>query len=129
MAFIPSKARQKVRKVAVDYDGETFNIWYRPAAVTPKAFDALSTDEGAENMDRLSRMVIDFIGDWEIGEIATDEHDNPVHDEDGNPKLDKWPIDKEHVTTLPIAVLNAMIRAVGDDMKPGEATAGGSLVG
>ena len=105
------------RRLAVDLDGETLNVVYRPSRITPAA-----QEEFAEAVDRagngpaaaamLGRVLIG----WDL------------EDDDG-----PYPHDEKSLRQLPIAFVGSVFGAIMRDLNPNaptpEASKGGSLRG
>lgn len=129
--FVPSRQHSKTKRVTTVVDDDSFAVWYRPSKVTPAAFDDLSDDESDEKVvKKLVDMVVDFVADWEIAEPVMNGHVDEAGNQmqavgpDGEPVWQKWPVDRSHAAQLSFGVLNAIVKAIGDDLKPGETNAG-----
>jgi hypothetical protein len=133
--FNATKRRSVTKPLSVTIDGETLNFTYRPASIDPKLIDSFAALGDAKGGRPLVEIVVQIVADWEIGDPIlnghTDDAGNRLQatDENGTPLWDRWPVDIEHAERLDMAVHNAVIEKVLADLKPGESTAGGSLVG
>lgn len=105
--------RRKTRVLPIDYFGDTFEVEYMPAKMTPAKIDELRAlnDSDAYYDDEIplsyaEEMVtlFDFIVHWDI----TDEAGNEL------------PVSAEVIRQLPMKVINSIVAAVVEDSRPTE---------
>ena len=95
--------QQQRKTITITYAGETFDVVYNPAAMTPKALDILIGDSGDKHS--IIRNLLLFLQDWDIV------------DEAGA----KVPVSSEILEELPIDLLADISKAINEDIQPGEA--------
>lgn len=107
------KTREKV--VAVEFDGMTADVWYRPWVITPRVMREMrdTPDEEQDNIGRIMDQLSRFVSAWD------------VLDEQG----DRLPVSVEVMTELPNPFLLAVLNAVVADMSPTPTTGDGSFSG
>lgn len=94
--------QQQRKTVSITYAGETFDVAYNPAAMTPKALDILTGESGDKHT--IIRNLMLFLLDWDIV------------DEAGA----KVPVSSEILEELPIDLLADISKALNNDIQPGE---------
>lgn len=98
-----SQLRANVRRIVVDYYGDTVDIAYRPAEMTPETEDALREAREANRVtDALVGLITRAVIEWDV--IGDD--DKPL------------PITPENVRPLPSAFLLHLMAAIQEDMVP-----------
>lgn len=105
MPYIPSKRRKETKVVNVQFEGDTVQVAYHAAAITPRLValaQELQTDV-AVIADVIQRIVVW----WD------------VLDDEGN----RIPPTPENTMEFDVAFLGAVVNGVFGDMAPGEATA------
>ena len=98
-----SQLQNRRKTVEIEYDTETVQVVYNPAAITVKTLQELTS--GDDKAHALIRNLQLFMVDWD------------VEDGDGN----KVPISAELLEELPIDFLVAISEGIDKDVQPGEA--------
>lgn len=114
MGMTLSKVQAKERTVTVLWDGETVDVGYRPAAVTPALLSTVQEAAEASNLDVIGMMMEPMLAWWD------------VLDDDGN----RLPTSAEVIRIIPLAFTMEVLKVVQDAMAPsdseGKGSAGGS---
>ena len=100
----------KRKPLKIEWAGETVNIVYRPYSLSigQEIRDALTGDDRHYLIEEMRRLLVE----WDITE-------------DGQPV----PIDEESLERLPLEFLNAVSRAILDEMYPNRKSAGSTGAG
>jgi hypothetical protein len=111
MAIKLSDLKKNVRTVVVSYMGETFNVSYRPAAITPALGQEM--DAPATRSPLVLALSQALVG-WDV---IDDDTDKPV------------PITAENLAGFGAGLLNAILRDISTDMLVGKAPGATSAAG
>ena len=97
--------RDGTAQVAVEFEGETGTITYRPGVLTPEEIDTMdeALKGGVSANEGLVELICKLVVDWEVM--------------DGG---EKYEITPDHVRKLPIAFLGAIVQSTMKAMAPGE---------
>jgi len=100
--------------VAVEIDGETLNVVYRPSGLTPETEDRLQ-EMVKEQRGGASLIVLlrEILVSWDL----LDDNDQPL------------PVDERTLRGLPITLLSRVAEAISDDMRPNPQSGGRSAAG
>ncbi len=111
MAITRSNRRNLREQVTVTIGGESMDVWYRPAAVTPEVIGKLEHAE--QDHEAIYSVIADVVAEWDY----LDDHGSRI------------PTTLENVRQVDIPLLSAVLNAVVEHMNPGKPTGTGSLVG
>lgn len=108
MAIRLSARRAIVKPLAIDVDGETLNVQYRPGAFTPE-FDrsARQLETSSDPETGLGAMFCSVVASWDL------------EGDDGQPV----PLTPESLMTVPTDILIAVLGAMRKALSPGETPA------
>lgn len=106
------KITEAVTEVTVTFQGETLQVGYFAAAMTPAAADALQMEvakgtAGASTARMMALMLEPVLAWWDLYATEEDERD-----------LRRMPTDAATIATLPIELLRAVNDAVQKDQDP-----------
>lgn len=110
MSMKLSEVRAKVKVVTVEWEDESAEVGYFPAAVTPELVDkvqaaAAEADNGTVSAgETIGGMLEPMLSWWD------------VLDDDG----ERLPTDKATIATFPLSFLNAVMEKVQGDSRPPE---------
>ena len=65
MPFNVTAMRTRTKRVTAEYDGETFDVWYRPGAITPRALQQFAQN-GDDNVATLVEALSLFVAEWDV---------------------------------------------------------------
>lgn len=100
-----------VRKVKVEYDGESMTVGYNIRAMSPTASDMLSSP--ARALPGMARLLADILTTWEV----IDDDKQVV------------PITYEVLAEFPLAFVDAVASAIMDDVRVPKATSSSFTTG
>lgn len=113
------------------YAGEELNVAYYPNSFTPEMEEEQErVQSGMSAGNMLINMCVPLIADWdlmdEVPVLENDPSEGGVTKQkiglDGKPMttLIKVPIDENGLRRVPMRVLTDIVKAIGDDLTPGE---------
>jgi hypothetical protein len=102
MAMTLSKVKAKIAETTGLWDGETVDVGYRPAAVTPRLMDEVAAAAKDENLGVVGHLLSAVIDWWD------------VLDDDGA----RIPPTPENVADFPIPFLMAVMNTIQDAQGP-----------
>lgn len=105
MGMTLSKVQAKERTVTVLWDGETVDVGYHPAAVTPALLDSVQAAAEANDLAVIGMMMEPMLAWWD------------VLDDDGQ----RLPTDAPTIRIIPLAFTLEVLKAVQAAMQPADA--------
>ncbi|OFX13599.1 MAG: hypothetical protein A2W00_04495 [Candidatus Eisenbacteria bacterium RBG_16_71_46] len=104
------------KALAVEYEGETLHLHYRPGAFTPELEDSIASAGESEIKTMPFRvMLVTLIDSWDL-------YDKPASE--GGKVL---PIDVDTLSLVPSSLLIALSRAIAEDSQPDPPSETGSF--
>lgn len=100
MPFNATAMRQRTKRVTATFDGQAFDVWYRPGAITPRAYQQL--EASGDNIATLVDALVIFVSEWDI----VDEHGQRI-----SPTA-------EVMLDYPAPLLSAVMEAITADLTP-----------
>jgi hypothetical protein len=96
-----SNRSKRTKKITVELDGDTFEVWYRPDAISPRYMRELEANK-LTSADRALEMARRFVTEWDI--LDDDGQRIPPHD--------------ERAESFGMPVINAVLNAITKDQYP-----------
>jgi hypothetical protein len=128
LAFKANKYAEETRKGSLEFeDGSILNFTFYPNRYTPR-YEQLQAD-ARNDIDAtagsiLTSSLLPLLVEWDVvnEEQAVDKKGKPVTDDSGVPVIIevKVPITEEGLRDIPIEILGAIMRKIGESITPGE---------
>ena len=132
MAISIRKIKEQSKQLPpLQYGDDELNVMYYPNAFTPELEEEQErVQSGMSAGNMLINMCIPLIADWDLEDevpVMEDDPDNPGRQrqatgKDGEPltRLEVVPISELGMKKVPMRVLTDIIKAIGEDVTPGE---------
>lgn len=105
MGMSLSKVREKTATCTVLWEGETVDVGYRPAAVTPALLNSVQEAAKEANIDVIALMMEPMLAWWD------------VLDDDGQ----RLPTTADVINQMPLSFTMAVLTATQEAMSPSDA--------
>lgn len=107
------------------YDGEELNVEFYPNIFTPEMEEEQEKVRSGQSAGQMIKtMLIPLISSWDIMDVypKLDANGIPMVEKDGTPitELRTVPLTEEGIGSIPMRILMDIVKAVGNDVTPGE---------